>query len=105
MYRELSEEYTKTRYSQILDETQRIAEVELEKDLEEGYSDMWRSVISQIVDIRKKMVDSHFLLSWEEIYERYTIGVVGLEYFDIDSEIHRRLCDIFYGAVHYGELK
>ena len=26
-------------------------------------------------------------------------------YFDENDEMHERLCDIFYGAVHYKELK
>lgn len=105
MYIELEKEYTKERYSQILDETQRIAEQELSLAPKDDCSDIWISIISQIKDIREKIVESHALLDWEDIYERYSIGSIGIEYFDDDDEIHMRLCDIFYGAVHYFELR
>lgn len=104
MYLELEKQYTKVRYSEILDETQEIAEKELDKHPEENYCDMWISIISQIIDIRKKIVDSRLLSDWKEIYERYTIGRIGMDFFDEDDEIYLRLCDIFHGTVHYNEL-
>ena len=43
-------------------------------------------------------------MEWEDVYARYSIGSIGVEYFDDDDEMHIRLCDIFHGAVHYCEL-
>ena len=105
MYIELEKQYSKTRYSQILDETQHIAEHELSLIPQNENSDIWISIISQIKDIREKIVEKHILFDWEEIYERYSIGAIGIEYFDDDDEMHMRLCDIFHGAVHYFELE
>ena len=104
MYIDLEKQYTKERYSQILDETRRIAEQELSLTLKGEDSDIWISIISQIKDIRKKIVDSHVYMEWEDVYARYSIGSIGVEYFDDDDEMHIRLCDIFHGAVHYCEL-
>lgn len=104
MYTDLEKECSKERYSQILDETQHIAEHELSLSSKGDDSDIWISIISQIVDIREKIVKTHVLSDWEDIYERYSIGAIGIEYFGEDDEMHRRLCDIFYGAVHYDDL-
>ena len=105
MYIDLERQYTKERYSQILDETHQIAEHELSLTIKDGSSDIWISIISQIKDIREKIVESHIFLDWEYVYERYSIGTIGVEYFDDDDEMHMRLCDIFHGAVHYNELE
>lgn len=56
MYIDLERQYTKERYSQILDETQQIAEHELSLTIKDGSSDIWISIISQIKDIREKIV-------------------------------------------------
>lgn len=104
MYIDLEKQYTKERYSQILDETQRMAEQELSLAIKDESSDIWISIISQIKDIREKIVDSHVYMEWEDVYARYSIGYIGVEYFDDDDEMHMRLCDIFHGAVHYCEL-
>ena len=104
MYIELEKDCSKKRFSQILDETQLIVE---EKLLETGQSEeceLWASILVQIKDIREKIVKTRSLTDWEDIYERYSIGQLGLQCFEYDDEMHMRLCDIFYGAVHYIEL-
>lgn len=105
MYLELENNYTKTRYSQILDETKRIAEHKLSGNQQDEDIAMWISIKAQIEDIRKNIVESQVLHDWEEIYERYSIGTIGLDCFDENDEMYMRLCDIFHGAVHYHELK
>ncbi len=104
MYIELENEYTKERFLKILNETQLIAEHELSRNQQDDENEIWISIISQIKDIREKIVESHVLSDWEQIYERYSIGSIGLEYFDENDEMQNRLCDIFHGAVHYQEL-
>lgn len=105
MYVELEKQYSKNRYSQLLDETQQIAEHNLSLTVNADDSDIWISIISQIKDIREKIVTKHLLLDWEEIYNRYSIGNLGIEYFEDEDEMRMRLCDIFHGAVHYNELE
>lgn len=105
MYIKLEEDYTKTRYSQILNETTQIVKNEILQSSQDESTHIWLSIKAQIEDIREKIVESHVLVDWEEIYERYTIGAFGLEYFEEDEEMQTRLCDIFHGAVHYSELK
>lgn len=104
MYIDLEKQYTKERYSQILDETQRIVEQELSLTQKGEDSDIWISIISQIKDIREKIVESRIYMDWEDVYAHYSIGSIGIEYFDDGDEMHMRLCDIFHGAVHYCEL-
>lgn len=105
MYIELEKDYTKVRYSQILNETIEIVENEILHSFQDEDLDMWLSIKAQIKDIREKIVESQALFDWEEIYERYSIGAIGLECFDDDDEMHMRLCDIFHGAVHFRELE
>ncbi len=105
MYIGLENDYTKNRYSQILNETMLIAEHKLSQNQQDEDIDMWISIKTQIEDIRKNIVESQVLYDWEEIYERYSIGTIGLNCFDGNDEMYMRLCDIFYGAVHYHELK
>ncbi len=104
MYQNLESEYTKKRFLEILSETQKIAEVELSKHEYNSQGDIWVSIISQIKDIREKVVEKQLLTDWEDIYERYSIGSIGLQCFDEQDEMRSRLCDIFAGAVHYREL-
>ena len=105
MYNELEKEYSQKRYRQILDETQEIAEYNLSLTADSDESDIWVSIISQINDIRERIIDKQLLYDWEEIYDRFSIGSIGLEYFDDNDEMRLRLCDIFHGAVHYKELE
>lgn len=105
MYKKLDSEYSKRRFSEILQETQEIAENKLTEAENSLIQDLWISIISQIKDIREKIVEKHILNDWEEIYERYSIGMFGLQYFSEKDEMRSRLCDIFEGAVHYRELK
>lgn len=105
MYCELEKDYTKVRYLQILNETIQIAEAEILNKSQDENIEMWLSIKAQIKDIRENIVESRTLSDWEEIYERYSIGSLGLQCFDDDDEMHMRLCDIFHGAVHYSELR
>lgn len=104
MYIELEKNFSKKRYSQVLDETQLIVEKKLSvADLPEEH-DLWTSILAQIKDVREKVVITRCLTDWEDIYERYSIGRLGLQCFESDDEMRTRLCDIFYGAVHYRNL-
>lgn len=105
MYIGLENDYTKNRYSQILNETMLIAEHKLSQNQQDEDIDMWISIKTQIEDIRKNIVESQVLYDWEEIYERYSIGTIGIDCFDESDEMYMRLCDIFHGAVHYSRLK
>ena len=105
MYTDLEKDYTKARYSQILQETQQIAENKISLNPQTKDLEMWISIIKQIEDIRDKIVESQILFDWDEIYERYSIGAIGLDCFEDDDEMQMRLSDIFHGAVHFQELK
>lgn len=100
MYIPLIDNKTKSYYRQIIDSTLSIAE-----DLvKEGGSPLWISIVNQIKDIKENVVDSQSITDWEDIYDRYSLGRIALEYFEEDDEMYQRLCDIFGGAVHYNEL-
>lgn len=104
MYRNLESDYTKKRFLEILSETQKIVEAELSEHEHDIQRDLWISIISQINDIRENVVEKHILTDWEDIYERYSIGSIGLQCFNEQDEMQSRLCDIFAGAVHFREL-
>lgn len=106
MYKDLASDKTKTHFKEVLRETQQIVEKELEHSEDTDPEDkiIWESILAQILDIRSNIVDAPNITDWEAVYERYSIGQIGLQCFDEGEEMQLRLCDIFYGAVHYCEF-
>ena len=100
MYTTLSNNRTKAYYREILDSTLEIAE----KQLTNNENPLWISIVNQIKDIKENVVNTQSITYWEDIYDRYSLGRIALDYFDDDDEMQDRLCDIFGGAVHYSEL-
>ena len=100
MYISLINNKTKAYYRQIVDSTLVIAE----NHVKESDSPLWISIVNQIKDIKENVVETQSITDWEDIYDRYSLGRIALEYFDENEEIYKRLCDIFGGAVHYNEL-
>lgn len=100
MYISLSNHRTKAYYIEILNSTLEIAE----KQLTMIESPLWISIVNQIKDIKENVVNTQSITDWEDIYDRYSLGRIALEYFDDNDEMQDRLCDIFSGAVHYSEL-
>lgn len=100
MYISLIDNKTKSYYRQIIDSTLSIAE----SQMQESGSPLWISIVNQIKDIKENVVNTQSITDWEDIYDRYSLGRIALEYFEEDDEMYQRLCDIFGGAVHYNEL-
>ena len=100
MYISLIDNKTKSYYRQIIDSTLSIAE----SQMQESGSPLWISIVNQIKDIKENIVDTQTIADWEDIFDRYSLGRIALEYFEEDDEMYQRLCDIFGGAVHYNEL-
>lgn len=100
MYISLINNKTKAYYRQIVDSTLAIAE----DHVKESESPLWISIVNQIKDIKENVVETQSITDWEDIYDRYSLGRIALEYFEEDDEMYQRLCDIFGGAVHYNEL-
>lgn len=100
MYNELSENPSKQRFIEILDETLDLIKREVELDS----SPLWNSILMQLLDVYNLLKNNAIPLDWEEIYDRYDFGVIAVNYFDEEDEIQKRLSDIFYCLVHYSEL-
>ena len=108
MYVSIESKATKTHYKEILEETREIAMSHLEKLRDEPLDSpahiVWTSILNQINDIQDNIVDNSIITEWQDIYKRYTVGLIGLQAFDDNDEMQLRLNDIFYGAVHYNEF-
>lgn len=101
MYKQFSEMPTKSVYCQIVEDT--IAYV---KDISDSNDDpIYPYILNQLKDIYREVIINNSIHEPEDVYDRYDIGAIGVRYFDENDEMHERLCDIFYGAVHYKELK
>ena len=51
------------------------------------------------------VIENYSFADWEEIHDRYTLGTLAVRDFPEGDEMQLRLCDIFWGAVHYQELE
>lgn len=101
MYKRFSEMPAKSVYCQIVEDT--IAYV---KDISDRNDDpIYPYILNQLKDIYREVIINNSICEPEDVYDRYDIGAIGVRYFDENDEMHERLCDIFYGAVHYKELK
>ncbi len=61
-------------------------------------------VLEQLNDIKLRLNDFNSLGDPDDINERYDFGAIALEFLDEGSEAQLRLCDVFWGVVHYSEL-
>lgn len=101
MYTPLSNNRTKEHYQKIVDETLLISEERLKKE----QLLLWNSIVNQLQDIKLMIIGKQAFSDWEGIYDRYTLGTIAVREFTEGDEMQARLCDIFWGAVHYSELK
>lgn len=101
MYKRFFEMPTKSAYCQVVEDT--IAYV---KEISEINDDpIYPYILNQLRDIYREVITNNSIHDSEDVYDRYDIGAIGVRYFDENDEMHERLCDIFYGAVHHNELK
>ena len=90
---------TKSKYRKKLYEV-----INLFKDLHNNNpSPIFQNIISQLLDIKEMVVDNEIIIDSFDIDERYTLGAIAIRYFEEESELRNKLCDIFYGAMHYSE--
>lgn len=91
---------TKKQYQALVDDTLSIAL----NMMAENNTAIWHSIVNQIKDIKQEVVESQRLKGWDDINDRYTLGMIAVHEFDEEDEMQSRLCDVFRGAVHYNEL-
>lgn len=90
---------TKSNYRKLLNETIAV----LEKICKEDPSDLFLNFYYQLVDLKVNVVELEILREWDEINERYSFPGLAAKNLDEDDELREKLCDIFYGAIHYSE--
>ena len=100
MGKDNSNKMTKTQYRTLVDETLSIS---LKKQAENDTL-IWQSIVNQIKDIKKEVIDNQRLKGWDDINDRYTLGMIAVHEFDDDDEMQTRLCDIFSGAIEYHSM-
>lgn len=96
----ITENKSRKYYGELVNETLLIAE----KRLVSEQTSVWNSIVNQLHDIKEMVIEKQAFTDWEEVYERYTLGTIAAREFSDDDEMQTRLCDIFWGAVHYNEL-
>lgn len=101
MYKRFTEIPTKSHYRKVVEDTITYIETISINDNDP----IFPYILNQLRDIYRKVIIENSISESEDIYDRYDIGAIGVQYFDEDDEMHKRLCDIFYGTVHYNELK
>ena len=101
MYIPLSDNKTKGHFQEIVDDTLLLSEGM--RDIEQNI--IWNSIVNQLQDIKVMIIEKQAFSDWEEIYDRYTLGTIAVREFTEGDEMQIRLCDIFWGAVHYSELE
>ncbi|QNK61049.1 hypothetical protein H7F33_10675 [Pedobacter sp. PAMC26386] len=66
---------------------------------------MYQEIYNQLLDINELIVIHEKKLSDDEIYDRYTLGVIAAKNFDLEHEIYaQKLSDIFGGSFDYHEM-
>lgn len=101
MYKRFIEKPTKSHFRKVVEDTITYVETISIND----NNPIFLYVLNQLKDIYKEVIIDNSISEPDDIYDRYDIGAIGIQYFDEDDEMHERLCDIFYGTVHYNELK
>lgn len=100
MYKSLMKNPTREYYRVLLDE----ALINAENRLKVEQTSIWNSIVNQLRDIKEMVIEKQAIAGWEDIYGRYTLGTVAIRELSENDEMQKRLCDIFWGAVHYTEL-
>lgn len=62
---------------------------------------LWNSIVNQIKDIKKEVVDNQNFKGWDDINDRYTLGMIAIHEFDDGDKMQTLLCDVFSGAMDY----
>lgn len=62
-------------------------------------------ILQQLNDIRAHIDNDDFFGDADDINERYTLGVIAVQCMEEESEAQLRLFDVFWGILHYSELK
>lgn len=90
---------TKSHYRSLLNETIAF----LEKICKEEPSVLFLNFYYQLVDLKLNVVELEVLREWDEINQRYSFAGLAAKNLDEDDELRQKLCDVFYGAIHYSE--
>lgn len=99
MYIDLSTNPSKCHYMNILNETMAII-----NESEEKENPLYVNILNQLADLKQQVVEKRIITEWDDINERYTLGLIAIQEFEDNDEMRDRLSDIFGGAVHYNEL-
>lgn len=100
-YMRLSENISKAEYVQFLDET--IDMFRLQNN--NGYDELCSSILEQLLDIKKNVVELEVLSEWDEINERYTLGGLAIKNFDENEELGLRVQEVFWGALEFVHMR
>lgn len=67
---------------------------------------IYNSILNQLNDIKKRIIEEGKVYSNEEAHQRYTIGTIAIRYFDgyEDFEYADILIDISYGISKYPNM-
>ena len=101
MYKRLYKEESKRYYNRILNETIEI----VEECLKQNFSPIYNVIYSQLLDIKKNIVEKAVFTNSDDINDRYTLGSIAVHNFDDNNEMQERLIDIFSGACDYHLLE
>ena len=100
MYSRFTKIPTKKEYQQVLEDT--IAFI-TQLSIKES-APIYPYIVNELNDIYQVIILNKTNLDSDDISEKYDIGAISIQYFEESEEIHQRLCDVFYGTVHYQEL-
>lgn len=79
-----------------------IESIELFQNMNDKSPSMvFRSIISQMKDILKYVVDEQIITNWFDIDERYSLGAIAVREFPDNSELQERLCKVYSGALEF----
>jgi hypothetical protein len=62
-------------------------------------------LLQQLDSIKDHLEDFEKECNIDELNERYDIGAIAIKYLEDGSDAQLRLFDIFWGVLHYSELK
>ena len=100
MYSRFTKVPTKKEYQQVLEDT-----IAFITKLSSKESDsIYPYIVNELKDIYQVIILYKTILDSDDVFERYDIGAISIQHFEESEEIHQRLCDVFYGTVHYQEL-
>jgi hypothetical protein len=99
MYIRLSKIMTKAYFKTILHEALAQAKEEYNStpDIQ-----LYASIYNQLIDIRENIIDKEKVLTEEEAYEKYSLGVIAVRNFsEQEGNYPKKLSDIAWGISHY----